>query len=272
MVTGSWLCCLGIHANKTANGLYATCRSGAFGYSDPALEAWNLYMPQRLARRETAPADQDDNLEDLLELVLTTAWRRGGWIPLHAGAVVRDARCAIIAAPSRGGKTTATLALLHRGWKTLGDDKLLVKQSSEGRADLYAVQSLFNIDPQANAWFPEIGDLSNLPLDSAWTPKRRVSIESLWQDRMLARAEPTHLVQIQRFTEPHPTRFVELGGAEVLTTLLRQLVIPGEREIAAQILRVVTALARQVRGLRLELGAGAYADPRTLDLMERMLE
>src|SRR5581483_7687008 len=148
MLTGNFLRCVGLHVDKTALGLEATCRSGASAHFNASLYRWDIYMPQRFLDRATVPPDIDDNLEDLLELVLTTAWRQFGWIPLHAGAVVQDARCAIITAPSRGGKTTFTVAMLHRGWKTLGDDKLLLKLTADHCAELYSLQSIFNLDPQ----------------------------------------------------------------------------------------------------------------------------
>lgn len=269
---GSFLRCAGLHVDKTPDGLYASCRSGAYAYLDSSLQSWDIFMPQRFMGREVTLADEDDNLEDLLELVLTTAWRQADWIPLHAGAVVRDSTCALVTAPSRGGKTTATVAMLHRGWKTLGDDKLLVKRSADGRSELYALQSIFNIDPQTNHWFSEIGDLSKLPLDSAWTPKRRLPIQHIWQDRMVAQAQPTHLIQIERSADSRPAHAGELSSGEVLSALLHQTVVPQDRETARQVVTTVSALARQVRGLRLELGQGAYEDKRTLDLMERMLE
>lgn len=272
MVTGSLLRCVDMHVDKSADGLYATCRSGAYGRFEASLRRWDIFMPKRFVGRTATPSDADDNLEDLLELVLTTAWREAGWIPLHAGAVVQDSRCAILTAPSRGGKTTLTIAMLHRGWETLGDDKLLVKLSASRCAELYALQSVFNIDPQTRKWFPEVGDLSNLPLDSVWTPKRRLPIERIWEKRMVVCAEPTHLVQIQRYPDRRAARAETLSPGEVLSALLHQTVVPIDRRTASQVISVVAALAKQLRGVRLELGMDAYEEPRTLDLIERILE
>ena len=78
----------------------------------------------------------EDNMEDLLELILTTAWREVGWIPLHCGAVVSARRCALLMAPAKGGKSTLTAAMLHRGWRTLGDDKLLIALRADGQPEV----------------------------------------------------------------------------------------------------------------------------------------
>ncbi len=65
-------------------------------------------------------------IEDLLSLVLTTGWRRAGWVPLHGGGLVRDGRGLLCVATSGGGKTTFTVSLIRRGWRALGDDKVLL--------------------------------------------------------------------------------------------------------------------------------------------------
>ena len=270
MTPGDYLRTMAVHVDKTATGLYATSRSGACARQIASLQRWDIFMPSRYAGGGLSAVD--DNLEDLLELVLTTAWRQAGWIPLHAGAVVQDMRCAIVTAPSRGGKTTLTVAMLHRGWQTLGDDKLLVRLTASRCAGLYALQSVFNIDPQARKWFPELGDLSNLPLDSVWTPKRRLPIDRIWPERMVAHAQPTHLIQILRHPDRRPAHAAALSAGEVLSALLHQTVLPADRDAAGQVVAVMAALAKPLRGVRLELGLDAYADPHTLDLIQRMLE
>lgn len=272
MGAGRFLQCVGVNVDKTSDGLAATCYSGAYAFLNVFQQRWDVYMPKRFFNRTVTPTAVDDNLEDLLELAMTTAWRHAGWIPLHAGAVVQSMHCVIVTAPSRGGKTTLTVAMLHRGWKSLGDDKLLVKLATDHCVQAYALQSVFNIDPKTSNWFPEIGDLSQLPLDSVWTPKRRLPIESIWRERMVAHAQPTQLIQLYRHNEHHPIRVEELDTSQVLSALLHQTVVPRDRATARQVLNTVAALASQLRGLKLELGRDAYADPRTLDVIERILE
>jgi hypothetical protein len=267
---GRYLHCSRMRVDRSAAGLVATCRSGASGRSDVARRRWDLHVPPAL---ETADGPStDDSIEDLLELVLTTAWRERGWIPLHAGAVQRGARCALLMAPARGGKSTLTAAMLHRGWRALGDDKALVALDHDGRAEVRGLASTFNLDPRTAAWFPELGDLEALPPLSRWSAKRQVAIEDVWRDGVARRAAPTHVVQLQRYPDRRPTRVERLGAREVLSALLRQTVIPADRDAARGILSVLAGAARTVRGVRLEIGEDAYRDPDALDALEQVLE
>jgi hypothetical protein len=268
---GRFLHCSSIRADITPPGLMATCVSGASGIYDAARRQWDLYIVSGSgAVVEDDPTDEDD-LEDLLELILTTAWREAGWVPLHAGTAVRGGRCALLMAPARGGKSTLTAALLHRGWCTLGDDKLLMALQADGRPEVRGLTAQFNLDPRASAWFPELGDLEPLRRLSSWTAKRRVSIAAVWGDCFATRAVPTHVVVLRRLRERVPPRIESLGAREVLATMLHQTVIPADPTVARQILRVVAGAAQSMRGVRLEIGDDAYRDPSALHVLEELL-
>ncbi len=265
---GRLLNCSGIRVDAAPPGLVATCVSGASGTYDAARRQWDLCIVSRPT--ESDPTGEDD-LEDLLELILTTAWREAGWIPLHAGAAVREGRCALLLAPARGGKSTLAAALLHRGWRTLGDDKLLMALRPEGQPEVRGLTGQFNLDPRASAWFPELGDLESLPRLSSWSAKRRVSIAAVWGDCFATRAVPTHVVVLRRLRESVPPRMESLGPRAVLSALLRQTVIPAEPIAARQILTVLAGAARSMRGLRLEIGDDVYRDPCALQALEELL-
>ena len=268
---GRFLHCSSIRADPAPPGLVATCISGASGIYDAARRHWDLYIVSGSpAAVEDDPTD-DDDLEDLLELILTTAWREAGWVPLHAGSAVRDGRCALLMAPARGGKSTLAAALLHRGWRTLGDDKLLVALGADGQPEVRGLTAQFNLDPRASAWFPELGDLEPLPRLSSWTAKRRVSIAAVWGDCFATRAVPTHVVMLRRLRERVPLRIESLGTREVLAAMLRQTVIPADPTAARQILTVVAGAARNMQGVRLEIGDDAYRDPSALQALEGLL-
>ncbi|MDX2170104.1 MAG: hypothetical protein SF182_23740 [Deltaproteobacteria bacterium] len=264
LVAGSFLRCSAMHVDQTAAGLFATCRSGAAGVFDAAQRRWDL----RIVNTPRAPGSED-HVEDLLELVLTTAWRAAGWIPLHAGSVVGERRCALLVAPAKGGKSTLTTALVQRGWRTLGDDKALLAVDADGAPEVRGLTRQFNLDPRTRDWFPEVGDLERLPRLSPWNAKRSVSIDAVWRDCFASRAVPTHLVAIQRGRGP--TRVAPLGARQVLTALLRQTVVPGDAATAQQILATLSAATRRLRGVRLELGDDAYADPANLDALDEAL-
>jgi hypothetical protein len=271
---GRLLHCSGIRVDTARPGLVATCASGASGIYDSARRQWDLYIVSGSttgAACDLPAEDCEDNVEDLLELILTTAWREAGWIPLHTGTATRNGCCALLMAPARGGKSTLTAALLHRGWRTLGDDKLLMTLRPDGQAEVRGLTAQFNLDPQAGAWFPELGDLESKPRLSSWTAKRRVSIGAVWGDCFAASAVPTHVVLLRRLAERVPPRIESLGAREVLSALLRQTVIPADPTAARQILTVVAGAARSMQGVRLEIGDDAYRDPSALRALEEVL-
>jgi hypothetical protein len=67
-------------------------------------------------------------------------------------------------------------------------------------------------------------------------------------------------------------KIAPLSRAEVLSTLLRQTVVPRDRKIAGEILSTVAAAARRLEGLHVEIGEDAYYDPHGLDPLERALQ
>jgi hypothetical protein len=273
---GRFLHCSAMRVDRTRSGLVATCRSGSSGSYDAAQRRWELRI--RTAPIATPDIDTpgaglagtaaEDNVEDLLELILTTAWRDVGWIALHAAGVVDDGRCALLMAPARGGKSTLTAAMLHRGWHTLGDDKLLLALGADGRPEVRGLTSHFNLDPRTRAWFPEVGDLEPLPRLSNWSAKRRVPIEAVWGECFAPRAIPTHVVLIRRYPDRRPTRVEPLTASEVLSAVLHQSVVPNDAATARVILGVLARSARRLRGVRFEIGDDAYDDPASLDALE----
>ena len=140
MISGSLLVCARMRVEVTESGLYATATSGSTARFSAPGEHWLISVP-----RSTAAVPED--VEDLIGLAITTSWRRLGWVPLHAAAVARDDCGAILCAPSGGGKTTLAAALLRRGWRTLGDDKLLLRLIG-GRPEIAALVESCNLHPR----------------------------------------------------------------------------------------------------------------------------
>jgi hypothetical protein len=262
MVAGTFLCCARMRVDATEGGLYATAQSGATCSYSIETRRWSIAIPPR-----ESPVVADD-VEDLVELVLTTSWRQAGWVAMHLGAAVKGRSCAMLASPSGGGKSTLMTALIRRGWQTLGDDKLLLRQSPGGRPQVAALRHEFNLHPEAREWFPELGDLEQLPVYSPWTPKRRVCITDIWPNTVAAAGAPTHLVRIVRRAEISGVRVSALTRSEVLSTLLHQTVVPNEAQAARHVLTAVAAMARQLEGVRVEIGPDAYRDPRRLAPLE----
>jgi hypothetical protein len=266
ILDGAYLQCARMKVDADRAGLLAVCPSGVAACYDEAQGAWLIAAPPEFDARA-----RPEEIEDLIGLVLTTGWRRAGWVPMHAAAVVNGSRCVFLCAPSGGGKTSLAAALIRRRWRTLGDDKLLLRSAAGEEIELAALMHHFNLHPKTQEWFAEVGDLERLPLYSAWTEKRKVNIEDIWKGKTAARGRPTHLVLLARRERGAGVKIAALPRAEVLSTLLRQTVIPHDRKIAAEILAAVAATARRLEGFQVEIGEDAYRDPALLDLIERAL-
>ncbi len=267
MATGRYLTCGRMNVDTTPSGFAATCHSGTSCRSDASRKNWIIEVPKETRTGETVPLD----IEDLISLVLTTGWRDLRWIPLHAGCVVKDSTCAMLCATSGGGKTTLTAALIRRGWKTLGDDKLLLRLDEGGSPVLWSLINNFNLHPSVRQWFPEVGDLTVLPRYSAMTEKRKVRVEDIWPEAMLEKARPTHLIEIDRRSDVDGVTVEGLDDRGLLSVILRQTVIPNEPEVAREILTALMATAPRLRGARLSLGEGAYHDDQCLSALEDVL-
>ena len=185
-VVGEYLEAANMLVDRTAGGLRASTLGGATatGSFGPDGESWRLDIPPALAAGGRAY-----EIEDLLSLVLTTGWRRAGWVPLHGGGLVRDGRGLLCVATSGGGKTTFTVSLIRRGWRALGDDKVLLATAA-GAPRVVGLLHVLNLDPRARDWFPEIGDLTEVAPYSGGSPKRRQPIEARWPAGHCARDVP----------------------------------------------------------------------------------
>ncbi len=265
---GDFLRCARMLVDHVPIGLNASTASGArakASFTDRG-ETWHITVPDSLVQ-----AGKLEELEDVISLVLTTGWRRGGWTPIHAAGVLKDKTCVLVCAPTGGGKTTLTAALVRRGWRVLGDDKILLRMR-DGLPEVAALLHTFNLHPKSREWFPEVGDLEQLPRYSVWTEKRKVSVAAIWSHAPAQTATPSVLISLQRRTDAANALIEPLGQPEVLTTLLRQTVIPSERGTASEIVSTVARASTHLQGLSVEVPTDAYHDPDFLAALEGAIE
>lgn len=269
-VPARYLSCARMDVDAPAGDvLVATTLVGAAatGHLGTDHDEWTITAPAPVVATGTL-----EDIEDLVGLALTTGWRRAGFVPIHAaGVVAPDGSCALLCAPSGGGKSTMTAALVRRGWRTLGDDKLLAHLGDDGTVTVEALLHTFNLDPSTRGWFPEVGDLDRLPTYSAWTNKRKVQVGSVWDDATAHAGVPSRLVSLHRGGPPVTCSAAPLTTSEALTILLRQTVIPSDPSAARAIVEVAAACSRQVVGFDVAVGDGAHGDPTTLDDLEPLL-
>jgi hypothetical protein len=251
VAAGTYLTCGRMLVDRDGDRIFASTQSG-ITVTRRSLEAtWHVAIP-------TVSYDEPTigDLEDVLSLVFTEHWRTAGLQPLHAGCAVSPrGTSAMLCAASGGGKSTLTVALIRDGWKTLGDDKLLV---ARGSGIARSLTHSFNIHPRATDWFEELAHIHELPRYSAWTEKRRVVIEDVWPGTSVAQATPQYVVRVVRDDSVGKWSLRSLTAAQLLATILDQVVIPNDRVVARAIMEAVTEIAGRTCGIELRLGSQAY--------------
>ncbi|HYC24305.1 MAG TPA: hypothetical protein VEI94_16465 [Candidatus Bathyarchaeia archaeon] len=260
-----FLACARMRVERTASGLRARCLSGVAAVLRAREAVWRIAVPASAALAL-------DDLDELIALVLTHGWRAAGWTPVHAAAVERGGASVLLCAPSGGGKSTLTAGLVRRGWRTLGDDKLLLRLGPDAVPEVAGLMTTLNLDPRVARWFPELAELESLTPHSRWTDKRRIQVERVWPGRAAARSRPTHVARIVRAPGRGGLRVRALGIGELLSLLLHQTVVPSDREEATRVLSTVAPAARRLRGLEIEVGDQAYADPGWPAALETAIE
>jgi len=266
-----------MHVDPAADGLRATTDGGTvmLGRFSAGSERWVMTVDPGVVE-----AERWFDIEDLLTLVLTTGWRRLGWVPLHGGGLVPPSGKGgvLVCAASGGGKTTFTLAMVRRGWQSLGDDKLLLRAAtSSGIANdaeepfVASVKQMLNVDPAAAAWFPELGWIADEPAYSAWTDKRRVSLGRAWSHAPAAAMRPTHLAVVARQVGHGGMRITPMSRGDAISALLHQTVIPADPVVARPITAAVARLAESVKAFRFETYEDTFGNVEAMAQAERAL-
>lgn len=265
---GTFLSAAHMTVDVTANGYFADTQYGftARGTCGANSDEWTVTVPHDTVFDEPQIGD----MEDVFSLICTAGWRAEGFTPIHAGAIVKDGTCAILCATSGGGKSTLTTAMVLHGWSTLGDDKLLLHHEG-GTPVLSSLLQTFNLDPASRRWF-DLGDIDALPRYSAWTEKRRVSLSALRSGAAALRAQPTHIVSVERNRTSPQILFSSMDRAQTAATLLRQIVLPSDPIAARALMTEAMRLVARVKGVRLQIGDDAYAHDGWLASVERALQ
>ena len=252
VATGSYLVCGRMLVDREDDLVFASTRSG-ITITNLAPDVWEIAVPSVEFDEPTI-----GDVEDALSLVLTEHWRALGWQPIHAGCIVSPRGTGmLLCAPSGGGKSTLTVALVRAGWRTLGDDKLLLHNITR---DMHALSPTFNVHPHAASWFPELAALSHLPRYSAWTEKRRLRVEDFWPGALKPAATPKRVVRVVRDESIATWSLRSLPAQQTLSVILSQVVVPTDVRVARAVITTISRLASDVTGIELRVGPHAYDD------------
>lgn len=250
--SGSYLTCGRMLVDREQRSCRASTRSG-IAVEQGRDGTWTVSVPDVHFDEPTI-----GDMEDILSLILTEEWREAGWDAMHAGCVVTPGGGGmLLCAASGGGKSTLTAALVRSGWKTLGDDKLLISRRS---CEIYSLSRSFNLDPRTARWFSELTSIATLPRYSAWTDKRRVFVENVWPGSLVWSAEPAYVAKIVRDDSVQYWSLRRLTSRQLLSTLLAQVVVPADREVARAVIATISRLAASMKGIELRVGSRAYED------------
>ena len=265
---GDYLQSYRLHVDRRGRRLFSLSNVGVWMEFNEAESRARIVAPDH-PDRET----MIEEVEQQFVLLLARAWALQGWTPLHAGAVAPrgEDRCIFVCAPSGVGKTTLISAMLCRGWRSMGDDKVLLRREASG-IGARALSRRVHLHPTLSGWFPEIGDIGRWPRYSRWTEKRMVNMEAVWPGQWMRSAVPAGLVQLEREEkggiELHLEHFDSVGA---LHGLLRQIVIPRDAADAQPLMDCAAAAAPRLRAARLRVGNGAFADASTSGRLEETL-
>ena len=160
--------------------------------------------------------------------------------------------------------------MLGRGWRTLGDDKILLRKENDG-VTAFALSQRVHLHPSLSKWFPEIGEIEKWPRYSRWTEKRMVKIEAVWPGQLIESAIPAALIQLERAENGPALQIEPFDSVGTLHSLLRQIVIPNEAKDAQPLIACAAAMAPQLRAARMTVGNNAFADSSTAEKLEEIL-
>ena len=264
---GAYLRSYRLHVDRRGTHLVSFSNVGVWMDFDEAAKQARIIAP-RHSDRETVV----EEVEQQLVLLLARAWAGQGWTPLHAGSLIPPVGtdCVLVCAPSGVGKTTLISALLRRGWRTLGDDKVLLRKEN-GSIVARALSRRVHLHPTLANWFPEIGAIEKWPRYSRWTEKRMVKMEAIWPGQLMGSAIPAGLVQLAR-AESGPALAVEpFDSIRTLHSLLRQIAIPADTADARPLVSCAAAMAGRLRAALVTVGNNAFSDSSTAGRLEETL-
>lgn len=251
---GSYVTAGRMRVDAADGRILASTPSGAWGRGTIGRgeAAWEIGVPARPDEKL-----QRLDVEHLLELAWSTSWRQCGWLPVHAAVVIKHRACVLLCAPSNGGKSTLTALLVQRGWKTLGDDKVLLRMR-DGFPVARALHHTLNVPPDAQTWLGSEPRVADFAAYSVSCEKRAVPITAIDAGAACLEALPTHVAEISRAAVAG-LHVSAVPASDAAPMLLRRIVIPSDRAAAAGMLGEAMRIGNRLSPIRVEIADDAYA-------------
>ena len=213
---------------------------------DPTARILSLYDRER--RQAVLHAASSDTVPDWMDRApfrtILTWWAADrGFAMMHASSVAWADGAVILAGGSGAGKSTTALTCLAAGLDLLGDDACLV--GLDPAPHVWSVYKRAKLEPDAARWLPSLDALAVVRTEE------QTHIDPGEHHRNDA---PLRAVLLPQVTGERATRAVPIARAAAMRVLGTTTLVEGGG-IARDALTTLTALARDVPCLRLELGS-----------------
>ncbi len=188
--------------------------------------------------------------------------RRSGLYLIHASAIARHGRAALLTGVSGAGKTTTMLTCVAAGFQFLGDDSTLVRAAPDGGVDVVALLNTLDVTDQTAAWFPELAP--HLSPQRSHTGKRQVILSEAFPT-CIADQGRLGVILAPEVTNQEQTRLAPISKAALLGELLFYSVDLHDPALARQHLDFLAETLEHIPCYRLLLGHNRQQIPAVLE-------
>jgi hypothetical protein len=179
---------------------------------------------------------------------------------LHSAALYSNGIGYIFSGESGSGKTTTSLSMVSEGYKYVSDDAVLLEEIN-GSIVAHSLYKTFNIDRDTSKLFPDVVKEVDIPVKKGM--KVTVDISEKFPDSFIPYLKPDVLI-FPRITSDDKSQIYPLNQMEVYVRLLKQTILPVDKEVSRTQLNVIERLVKQTQGFELLSGRDIFENPKAL--------
>ncbi len=196
-------------------------------------------------------------------LPLGEALKHRGLYPIHASAVEKEGRAVLIPSLSGGGKTTCCLALLRAGYRSLSDDRPLLRERG-GLVEVLPFPDRFDVTATTIGFFPELQMAPTVAVP--WRRKRSFDPELIFPGCASVGGIPRVILfpEVAGFPQH---RAVPLPKATALQEVLPHSLLVFDPQTATRHFELLCRLIDQADCYRLLLGRNPLDLPELVDTL-----